>query len=104
MYIKLGKRYYFLYTNITKFLKKVSNWMKKELFIKDKNILNKNFYKKDGLMCSAHCNLHFHGLRFDNVCDIGPVFQAIYKMFKKCGHPSRFPVVNVFLIYLPASF
>jgi len=42
-YINKGKRHHSLYRNIKKFLKRVSNWMKKELYIKDKNILNKNF-------------------------------------------------------------
>jgi hypothetical protein len=78
--------------------------MKRDLYIKDKNILNKNFYKEGGLVCSAHCSLCFHGLRIDNLCDVGPPFQAIYKMFKKCGNTTPFSIVNVFLIYLPASF
>jgi hypothetical protein len=78
--------------------------MKKELYITDKNILNKNFYKEGGMLCSAHCIFRFLGLRIDNMCDVGPVFQEIYKMFKKCGNTPCFPIVNVFLIHLPASF
>jgi len=77
--------------------------MKKEFYIKDKNTLNKNSYKEGGLLCSACSSLRFHRLTIDSVCDGVPVFQAIYKMFKKCGNTPRFPIVNVFLIYLPVS-
>lgn len=65
--------------------------MKKELFIKDKNILNKNFYKEGGLVCSVNCSLHFHGLRPDNVCDVGQCSRQFTKCLKSVETLHVFP-------------
>ena len=58
--------------------------MKKHLYIKNKNILKKNFNKEGRqfttfhVVCSANFSLCFHHLRIHNVCEGDPVFQGIW--------------------------
>jgi len=53
--------------------------MEKQFYITNKHILNKEgrqvliFF----LVCNAHCSLHFHSFRIDNVCEGDQVFQGI---------------------------
>jgi hypothetical protein len=71
--MNLGKRSQFLYTKVMKLVKNLIKLNEEKLYIKRKNVLNKNSNKEGGqfkifvVVLSAYCSLRFHSPGIDNV-------------------------------------